>query len=55
MTHKTLSLRIPLGLYEQLEREAMERKMSVAMVIVERLERLTDAVWAHLPEAKICQ
>ena len=39
MTHKTLSLRLPLGLYEQLEREAMERRMSVAVVIVERLER----------------
>lgn len=35
---KTLALRLPLGLYEQLEREAMDRKMSVAQVIIERLE-----------------
>ena len=39
MTHKTLSLRIPLGLYEQLEREAMERGIPVAQVIIDRLAR----------------
>ena len=37
MTTKTLSLRLPLGLYEQLEREAMERKISVAQVITGRM------------------
>ena len=50
MTHKTLSLRLPLGLYEQLEREAIERKMSVAVVIVERLERSVQAIGFQLPE-----
>lgn len=35
MTTKTLSLRLPLGLYEQLEREAMERKIAVTEVIIE--------------------
>lgn len=38
MTTKTLSLRLPLGLYELLEREAMVRKTSVAQVIIDHLE-----------------
>ena len=39
MTTKTLSLRLPLGLYEQLEREAISRSLSVAQVILERIEK----------------
>ena len=35
--HKTMSLRLPLGLYEQLEREAISRKISVATLIIERI------------------
>lgn len=42
VTTKTLSLRLPLGLYEQLEREAMDRKTSVAQLIIERLGKTTD-------------
>ena len=41
MTTKTLALRLPLGLYEQLEREAMDRRISVTEIIVERLEKTT--------------
>lgn len=48
MTHKTFSFRIPLGVYEQLEREALARKVSVAEVILECVELRQIA-------AKICQ
>ena len=46
MTHKMLSLRIPVGLYEQLEREALERRVSVAVVILDRVNQTmrVDAV-----------
>lgn len=52
VTTKTLSLRLPLGLYEQLEREAMDRKTSVAQVIIERIEQTMEvrAIGFHLPE-----
>jgi len=39
MSRRTVTFRCPLGLYEQLEREALERKISVAEVIIERLTR----------------
>lgn len=42
MTTKTLSLRLPLGLYEQLEREAISRSLSVAQVILERIEKFAE-------------
>lgn len=51
MTYKSLSLRLPLGLYEQLEREAMDRRMSVAQVIIERIEpKPVMAIGFMLPE-----
>jgi len=42
MNRRTVNFRCPLGLYEQLEREALERKISVAEVIIERLTRKID-------------
>lgn len=49
-THKTFSFRIPLGLYEQLEREAIDRKISVAQVVIERLEQTMEFRGFQPPE-----
>lgn len=46
MTSKSVSIRIPLGLYEILEREAIDRKMAIAQVIIERLSRTERIVEA---------
>jgi predicted HicB family RNase H-like nuclease len=39
MTQKTVMVRLDLGLYETLEREARERRISVSQIIEERLRR----------------
>lgn len=54
--YKVISFRCPLGLYEEIEREAMARKVSVAEIIIENTEgfrslRAAAVSTTFLPEA----